>query len=281
VSVQPRLSASQVSALKGWFPEWAVVADLSWGLVDTVVLHVRDRGRDVIVKAGGPGNHHIAREIAAHRAWVGSLAEIGRAPELLRADESANVLVTSYLHGQLVLGAEAEGQADTYVQAGELLARFHAQAFRVDKDYERAASARSLRWLDGSHGIAPEVEAQLRAEFRALASPVVTLVPTHGDWQPRNWLHHRGTVKMIDFGRADWRPADSDFARLVNQQFVQRPDLEAAFVSGYGSDPREPAPWRRTLLREAVGTACWAHQVGDSGFEAQGHRMIADVLQAT
>jgi thiamine kinase-like enzyme len=258
----------------------AVVADLSWGLIDTVVLHVREGGRDLIVKAGGSANGHIAREIAAHREWVGCLAEIGRAPTLLYADETANILVTSYLDGQLVLDHETEGQANTYVQAGELLARFHAQASRADKDYERVANARALRWLDGPHGIAAEVEAQLRAEFEAIASPTVTLVPTHGDWQPRNWLHQRGTVSVIDFGRADWRPAETDFARLANQQFLNRPDLEAAFVSGYGSDPREPAAWRRALLREAVGTACWAYQVGDSGFEAQGHRMIADVLQA-
>jgi hypothetical protein len=280
VSVQPRLSLRQLALLKAWFPQMAVIADLSWGLVDTVVLHVRDRDRDVIVKAGGPANHHIGREIAAHRAWVGCLAEIDRAPQLLRADETANVLVTTCVEGQLVLGADAEWQAETYAQAGELLERFHSQAARVDNDYEHDANAAALRWLDGAHGIAPMVEAQLRAELVALASPTVTLVPTHGDWQPRNWLHHLGTVKVIDFGRADWRPADSDFARLANQQFLDRPDLERAFIDGYGSDPREPSAWRRTRLREAIGTACWAFQVGELPFEAQGHRMIADVLQS-
>jgi len=279
VSVQPRLSPSQLALLKAWFPQMAVIADLSWGLVDTVVLHVRDRDRDVIVKAGGPANHHIGREIAAHRAWVGGLAEIGRAPQLLRADETANVLVTTYVEGRLVLGADAEWQADTYAQAGELLGRFHSQAARVEKDYEHGANAAALRWLDGAHGIAPTIEALLRAEIGAFDSPTVTLVPTHGDWQPRNWLHHLGTVKVIDFGRADWRPADSDFARLANQQFLGRHDLERAFIDGYGSDPREASAWRRTQLREAVGTACWAYQVGEFRFEEQGHRMIADVLQ--
>ena len=64
------------------------------------------------------------------------------------------------------------------------------------------------------------------------------------------------------------------------QQLAGRPDLEEALGEGSGSDPRDPASWRRTLLREAVGTACWAHQVGDAEFEAQGHRMIADVLRS-
>jgi thiamine kinase-like enzyme len=280
VSIQPQLSVRQLSLLTAWFPHMSVMTDLSWGLVDTVVLHVRDGGRDLIVKAAGPGDHHIGREIAAHRAWVGCIAEMGRAPELLRADASANLLVTTYVEGQLVLGAEAEWHAETYAQAGELLARFHGQAARADKEYERTANAKALRWLDGSHRIAPDIEARLRAEINSLATPTVTLVPTHGDWQPRNWLHHLGTVKVIDFGRADWRPAESDFARLADQQFLQRPDLDEAHIDGYGSDPREPSAQRRTRLREAVGTACWAYQVRDPEFEAQGHRMIADVLQA-
>jgi hypothetical protein len=92
-------------------------------------------------------------------------------------------------------------------------------------------------------------------------------------------LLHGGEVRVIDFGRADWRPAHTDFARLASQQFRGRPDLEAAFVDGYGEDPRDPEAWRRSLLREAVGTACWAHQVGDLAFEAQGHRMVAEALR--
>ena len=106
------------------------------------------------------------------------------------------------------------------------------------------------------------------------------LVPTHGDWQPRNWLVHDGVVSVIDLGRADLRPAMTDLTRLAAQDFRRDPRLEAAFLEGYGSDPREPSAWHRTRLREAVGTAVWAHQVGDEAFEAQGHRMIEDALAA-
>ena len=31
-------------------------------------------------------------------------------------------------------------------------------------------------------------------------------------------------------------------------------------------------------LREGIGTAVWAHEVGDEVFEAQGHQMLADTL---
>ena len=277
--VPRQLSDDQRALLEQWFPDLEVVADWSWGLTDTVVLHARSGGREVVVKAAGPENHHIGREIQAHREWVGVLAERGLAPLLLRAEGSANLLVTAHLEGELVLGTPVEEDPDTYAQAGALLARLHSQASRTDHDYERDQNARTLRWLDGPHRIDPDTEAELRARVAAFPCPATLLVPTHGDWQPRNWLHHGDSVRVIDFGRADWRPAESDFARLASQQFRGQVDLEDAFVDGYGGDPREPDGWRRAQLREAVGTACWAHQVGDEAFEAQGHRMVAEVLQ--
>jgi thiamine kinase-like enzyme len=105
------------------------------------------------------------------------------------------------------------------------------------------------------------------------------LVPTHGDWQPRNWLVDAdGTVRVIDLGRADLRPAATDLARVDAQDFRRDPALEAAFLDGYGTDPRSPGLWLRTRLREAISTAAWAFRVGDEPFEQQGHQRIADAL---
>jgi hypothetical protein len=89
---------------------------------------------------------------------------------------------------------------------------------------------------------------------------------------------HNDIVGVIDFGRADLRPAYTDFARLAAQQFQSNPALEPAFLDGYGPDPRDPDTWHRVQLPEAVNTAVWAHQVGDPAFEAQGHRMITAAL---
>lgn len=72
-----------------------------------------------------------------------------------------------------------------------------------------------------------------------------------------------------------WLPG----ARVVTaQQFRTDPALEAAFLEGYGGDPRAPDAWHRTRVREAIGTAVWAHQVGDGAFEKQGHRMVVEAL---
>lgn len=83
---------------------------------------------------------------------------------------------------------------------------------------------------------------------------------------------------MIDFGRFAFRPAVTDFARLAAQEWRAAPACEDAFLDGYGCDPRHPSEWLLVRLREAIGTAAWAYQVGDAPFEAQGHRMIAEAL---
>ncbi|MGO4597120.1 phosphotransferase family protein [Terrabacter sp. 2RAF25] len=132
-----------------------------------------------------------------------------------------------------------------------------------------------------NHGIDPETVARLRSTVELWPETSSTVVPTHGDWQPRNWLTCRGLVSAIDFGRMELRPAMTDFARLAAQQFRMRPELECAFIDGYGTDPREPAAWQRVRIREAIGTSVWAHTAGDERFEQQGHRMIAEALADT
>ena len=139
--------------------------------------------------------------------------------------------------------------------------------------------ARTIRWLDAEHRIDADTERELRRVITDHDHPPAVFVPTHGDWQPRNWLlDDEGQVHVIDLGRAALRPALTDLARLARQEWEGRPALEAAFLVGYGTDPREPGAWQRTLLREAIGTAVWAYQVGDERFEHQGHRMIRQAL---
>ena len=193
-------------------------------------------------------------------------------------DEAALLVVTRFLPGQLVEGSPAAEDPDVHRQAGILLALMHGQPGVVDEHYEARENRKMIGWPDREHRIAPDVEQRLRDEIAAWPEPPATLVPTHGDWQPRNWLVHDGVVSVIDFGRADLRPAYTDLARLAAQEFRRDPALEGAFLDGYGADPRGPDAWHRQQVREAIGTAVWAYSVGDERFEAQGHRMIADAL---
>lgn len=276
----PRLTPEQQAIVHTWLPGAELVADLSWGQMDTVVLHLRAPDGEVIVKAGGPGNHHIDREIHAHLHFTKPWVERGVAARMLRHDLDRKAMLLDYLPGSLVQGTEAEWDVDTYRQAGAMLAELHGQAARPDADYEARMTRKALASLEDPHRIAPETVERLRALLLADEPQPVTLVPTHGDWQPRNWLVDGDTIRVIDLGRADWRPAFTDFARLAVRQFAANPALEAAFLDGYGRDPRTAELWELLLLREAIGTAVWAFMVGDEKFELEGHRMIADMLKA-
>ena len=65
----------------------------------------------------------------------------------------------------------------------------------------------------------------------------------------------RGCRRLRSFGDA---PALTDFARLAVQVFRRNPNLETAFLAGYGIDPREAGAWHRTRVRgEAIATAVW------------------------
>jgi hypothetical protein len=275
-----RLAPQQHAIAERWLSEAELVEDVSWGQMDTVVLHLRAAAGDCILKAGGPANHHIGREIAAHLGFTGPWVADGRAARMHRHDDRANLLLLEYLSGELVQDTPAENDPGVYRQAGAMLAAFHSQGTRADDDYEVRMNLKMLDWLDRPHRIAPETVNRLRAILLSAEPEPVVLVPTHGDWQPRNWLIDSSVVRAIDFGRFDWRPAFTDFARLAVRQFARNPALETAFLDGYGSDPRTPDLWRMLLLREAIGTAVWAYQVGDERFEQEGHQMIENVLSA-
>ncbi|GAB3824861.1 phosphotransferase [Kribbella italica] len=270
----------QQALLGEWLPGATLVKDLSWGLVGTTVLLLNHNDQLYIAKAGDDADTNIDREVRAHREWLTPWTSRGRAPRLAHSDAEAKLLVTHYLPGDLVEGTPDEHDPGTYHKAGVLLAQLHEQLTVDDEDFEAAENAKSLAWLDGPHRITPDVVSRLRDEVTSWPTPPSTLVPTHGDWQPRNWLTHEGAVSVIDFGRAELRPAWGDFGRLAAQQFRRNPALEAAFLNGYGADPRDPVTWRRSRIREAIGTTCWAYRVGSEDYEQQGHRMIAEALTA-
>ncbi|WP_310529880.1 phosphotransferase [Nocardioides sp.] len=241
---------------------------------------VSDQGH-LIVKAGGAADQHIARELRAHREWLRPWVRTGHAPVLLFGDEAAQILVTRYLPGTLVEGTDAQDDPETFRQAGAMLAALHGQLFVVDSEWNDRFRARVGRHLALPHRIDRETVKRVRAEVSSWPGGSAVVVPTHGDWQPRNWLIDDGAVRAIDFGRADLRPPTEDFVRLARQDFVRDPELETAFIEGYGSDPREPAAWRRALVGEAVGTAVWAFGVGDDGFEDLGHQVLAGLYAET
>ena len=280
MSAWDRLSREQRNWVHQRLGDPQSVHDMSWNLVESIVLHVQCAEGDVVVKAGGASNHHIDREIAAHPEYTRSLVAAGSAARLRAADSSLRVMILDYLPGRLVEGTEAEKQPETYTLAGTLLRTLHRQEAREDAGYWARTNGRALSWLDGTHRVDADAAAAARRILQSEPAAPAHVVPTHGDWQPRNWLIDDGIVRVIDFGRFAFRPPATDLTRLAAQQWRRHPELEAAFFDGYGEDPRAADDWRFARLQEAVGTACWAFQVGEESFEAQGHRMLDEALTA-
>ncbi len=269
-----RLQPEQRELVARWVPDARVMADLSWGLVGTTVLELESEQGHLVLKAGDAADGHIGRELRAHREWMGPWVASGHGPAFLHGDVAAKVVVTRFVPGRLVEGTPAQDDPETYRQAGELLAAFHGQTSSFSPDWHDTFRGRLWRDLDRPHRIDPQIERQVREEVSTWPGGGARVVPTHGDWQPRNWLTDDGVVRVIDLGRADLRPPTEDFVRLAGQDFARDPALEAAFLDGYGTDPRIPDQWRRDRLGQAVGTAVWAYGVGDEAFEEFGHSLL-------
>lgn len=255
-----------------------LVHDFSWGITNTRVLHIQAGGAGFIVKAAPAGNHHIHREITAHETATTPLLALDLTARLVAASRPLNIIVVTYQRGTLLEGGPGELDPDIHRQAGAALRALHGQAARIDAGYERRAVDRALAWLAGEHRIREDAAVRARDALAAYRPAPITVVPTHGDWQPRNWLLDGDRLRVIDFGRFDWRPAATDLCRLAARQWREVPELEAALLEGYGGDPRDEAVWRMDQLREAIATAAWAYSVGAEAFEAQGHRMLDEAL---
>lgn len=271
------ITDEQNRLLTSWLGNFTLVRDYSWPLQDTSVLHVVTPSGAFIVKASTT-SHHIRREIAAHSLGFAGLE--GRVPGLRHASVEAGILVTEFLRGTLVEGTPAENDPETYRQAGQLLRTIHQPA-GDSRHYAKALAMKTRAWMDRAHGLLTETDLKrLQHELGRLNPGTATLVATHGDYQPRNWLQDNGQIKVIDFGRADKRPWVHDLVRLTHQQFVKGPGLAEAFQEGLGRTvgPAEDDLWRLENLNQAVGTVVWAHQVGDAAFEEAGRGMVERVL---
>lgn len=279
--MRAEITEEQNKLLVSWLGTFTVVTDHSWPLQDTSVILVRTpAGGDFIVKASMT-SHHIRREIAAHKA--GFIGLNGRVPVLKHASIDAGLLVAEYLPGSLVEGSPAEGNPETYRQAGALLGKIHQPA-GISHEYAHALLRRTRTQIDHAQGLVEERKLlHLAGMLDGVTPGPVRLVTTHGDYQPRNWLEENGHIKIIDFGRADARPWVHDLIRLHHQQFVQRPDLKEAFHAGLEKkvEASEAGIFMLENLNQAISTVVWAHKIGDHAFERSGVAMVDRVLQSS
>lgn len=275
------LDRRQAELVQAWFPGARLVADMSWGLVDSTVLHLATGDEEIVVKAGGPRNAHIARDITAHETVVPRLAARGFAPRLLRADRDARILVHGYVPGDLVDDGPSESDPDVIREAGEILSLLHSLGGYVDESIEAQLISAGLKWLRKPTRI-PAAQSALAQDYLAGYKPrPVWVVPSHGDYSGRNWVRTESGIAVIDFGRFGYRPRRQDFLRMFFRRWHDHPAERELFLAGYGEEAEaDGVDWWIDVLREAVSTAGWAHKVGDEPFERLGLRYVEIALDA-
>lgn len=290
-----QLRPAQVDLVRRWFPDHRVVADHTWPGQTSVVLELlTEDGDHVIVKAstGAAFDHHLDRELRAHRL-VGRDLGTGF-PVLIAADDDERILVTRHLPGHIAQGTDWEWHPGVHRAAGELLTRFQqagpsTRAAQLGDELRERGTA----GLDGARDlITPVAWSAAAALLEQTVSITAALVPTHGDFQPRNWLvdpdrpDDDGTpaVALIDFGRFDLRPWYSDLVRLHHRVTPTRPDLRDALLDGMGRDtgtpvgPEDLDGWRLENLVQAISTIVWATAMGFDDFADHGRDMLVRTL---
>lgn len=219
--------------------------DYSWPHRMSAVLRLRDaRGVTWFAKRHQERDRHEA-EVAAYRQWVPALR--GRAPRLHAADELRSVIIVSAIRGEPVpwpatdLGAvpdpDRPAEQAAHREAGALLRRFHDAKPPVPwDDWGAAKIAEFDRLLPMASLLLGRRDLALaRAQVETLSDlSCPGQVPCHRDYTPRNWLAADGVQYVIDFEHARLEVWLADLARLHLGIWPDRPDLNEAFLDGYG-----------------------------------------------
>jgi len=288
------LRPEQRELLDGWLGPYRVLADHSWPQQTTRVLELDSpRAGHVIAKAStaAMSDHHLVRETLAFQEFGPRLG--AGFSTLLHADAAAHLLVLRHLPGRLAEGSDWELAPEVHRAAGELLGHLHRAAPpQPSAEYQVTIRDKCLLLLDRGRELLSATTWSTAREHLARFRPgTVELVPTHGDFQPRNWLvdpddrDSSGTprTRLIDLGRAERRPWYSDLVRLHHQSFVDHPELRLAVFAGLGraEDPPddELGGWHLEHLLQSVGTVVWATDIGDRDFARRGEQMLERTLR--
>nr|WP_239070082.1 MULTISPECIES: aminoglycoside phosphotransferase family protein [unclassified Streptomyces] len=179
------------------------------------------------------------REVTAYAQWTPALGP-GRTPELVAADPALSAVILTALPGNSPSDRPLprDQEREVHRQLGLLLSRFHASdpprppvgAGAATSTVERNLAVARLHLVPGDETLIRQLATRLTA------LPHLPQVPTHGDAQLHNtvWNAETRTLGIVDFERAEYGPATRDLIRLEYGPWDGRPDLRAAFFTGYG-----------------------------------------------
>ncbi|MEU7006458.1 aminoglycoside phosphotransferase family protein [Streptomyces sp. NPDC046332] len=224
----------------------AQVLDVSWSRGDSRVWRVDSGTAAAFVKVS-PNPENFAREVRGYDHAARSLAD-GEAPRLLACDPGLRAILSSPLPGRVVRGLPLTSAEETRVHelAGRLLRRWHDHPVPTTGGERARILASVARQADEATACLEHTAHHLTDAQRALVQRVSRELPRlaedlpivfrHGDYSTRNWLwdSRRDTHSLIDFEKSDHGIAVEDFVWLCCAAWPPRPELEPAFLGGYG-----------------------------------------------
>ena len=290
-----------MSEILDWCSGWV-------GPCTVVSGDIRGHGRSEVCKLHAPSGHYYLKihrqrprwegEVHAYEQWASAFG--GLTPRLIAAHEQEPLaLLVSELPGELMLHAQisAPQQVQAWRAAGRALAALHdlstgewfgpclrsgAPAETPVGDAEAYVSRAFDHWTD--RGIRAEcLDKEELSIIRAARDLIPAFaderpVPCHRDYGPDNWLVTGDGVwaGTIDFELAYWDVRVADFSRYPNWEWMDRPELLAAFLDGYGRPltPREEQQQLVAHVQYALSAISWGREHEYYGFEAEGRQAL-------
>jgi len=220
-----------------------------------------------------------SREQAA-LAPTGAAGQLGASPTLIdtATDPSgAVVLLLEWIPASPALPTPATLEA-----AGHWLARLHATP-STTPDPLPLGTALHRRWRGLVRRSRRVIDPAALDTISALVGPPTRLgqckrVFCHRDFTPDNWLWQAISSKLwvLDLEHARPDAPAADLVKLESELFVARPELRAAFYSGYGPPlpDNEMRSWRAW---HGLATWTWGMRQGEAHFQRLGARILADL----
>ncbi|MFF4205617.1 phosphotransferase [Streptomyces sp. NPDC001668] len=218
--------------------------------------------------------------------------EPGTAPLLLAAEPQQLALLLSVVPGRMVtsLRVRPAEQRMLHRWAGVWLRRFHGGLGELSAQDHADAAAEVARTADGCERHLDRardlISPQDRRTVRWYAAALGRLGPLaagyiHGDFQERNWLLDRGPAASVfgavDLERARPHAAVADLVPLACGSWVGRPDLQRAFLDGYGRALTAEERWalRCLCVLDAASDIAWGVPNHDLEIVERGRATLA------